>query len=212
MKEVELKLNEKGLIPAIIQDEASGKLLMMAWMNLDTLRMTKESGYTHFYSRSRNTVWKKGETSGNTQKVKKIFYDCDADTILITVDPAGPACHTGEETCFFSELGSDDSIVDANPEEKADGNILSKVYQVIQQRKREKPEGSYVAELFEKGESAILKKIGEEGTEFVIGCKNGDEKEIVHEAADLWFHTLVAMAQHDVPPEKIFEELRKRFK
>ncbi|MFQ5432874.1 MAG: bifunctional phosphoribosyl-AMP cyclohydrolase/phosphoribosyl-ATP diphosphatase HisIE [Nitrospinota bacterium] len=211
MKEVGLKLNEKGLIPAIIQDEESGKLLMMAWMNLDTLRMTKETGYTHFYSRSRNEVWKKGETSGNTQKVKKIFYDCDADTILIMVDPAGPACHTGEETCFFSELGPDDSIVDATPE-KAGENMLSKVYQVIQQRKRERPEGSYVAELFEKGESTILKKIGEESTEFVIGCKNGDEKEIVYEAADLWFHTLVAMAQHDVPPEKIFEELKKRFK
>ena len=211
MKEVGLTLNDKGLIPAIIQDEASGKLLMMAWMNLATLKMTKESGYTHFYSRSRNTVWKKGETSGNTQKVKKMFYDCDADTILITVDPAGPACHTGEESCFFSELTNDDSIVDATPE-KAGENMLSKVYQVIQQRKREMPEGSYVAELFKKGESAILKKIGEESTEFVIGCKNSDEKEIVHEAADLWFHTLVAMAQHDVPPEKVFEELKKRFK
>ncbi len=201
MKEVSLKLNEKGLIPAIIQDEASGKLLMMAWMNLDTLKMTQESGYTHFYSRSRNTVWKKGETSGNTQKVKKIFYDCDGDTILITVDPAGPACHTGEETCFFSELGSDDSIVDADTEEKAGENMLSRIYQVIQQRKREKPEGSYVADLFKKGESTILKKIGEESTEFVIGCKNGNEEEIVYEAADLWFHTLVAMAQYDVPPE-----------
>jgi len=211
VKEVGLRLNEKGLIPAIIQDEASGKLLMMAWMNLDTLRMTKETGYTHFYSRSRNEVWKKGETSGNTQKVKKIFYDCDADTILITVDPAGPACHTGKETCFFSELAPEDSIVDESPEKAAE-NMLSKVYQVIQQRKRERPEGSYVAGLFEKGESTILKKIGEESTELVIACKNGKEDEIVYEAADLWFHTLVAMAQHDVPPEKIFEELRKRFK
>lgn len=211
MKEVALRLNEKGLIPAIIQDEASGKLLMMAWMNLDTLRMTKETGYTHFYSRSRNEVWKKGETSGNTQKVKKIFYDCDADTILIMVDPAGPACHTGKETCFFSELAPEDSFVDATTE-KAGENMLSKVYQVIQQRKRERPEGSYVAGLFEKGESTILKKIGEESVELVIACKNGNEDEIVYEAADLWFHTLVAMAQHDVPPEKIFEELKKRFK
>jgi len=211
VKEVGLKLNEKGLIPAIIQDAASGKLLMMAWMNLDTLRMTRESGYTHFYSRSRNEVWKKGETSGNTQKVKKIFYDCDADTILIMVDPAGPACHTGKESCFFSEIAPDDSIVEAD-REKADENMLSKVYQVIQQRKRERPKGSYVAELFEKGESTILSKVGEESTELVIACKNRNEEEIVHEAADLWFHTLVAMAQYDVPPEKIFEELKKRFK
>lgn len=211
MKEVELKYNDKGLIPAIVQDEASGKLLMMAWMNRDTLQMTRESGYTHFYSRSRNEVWKKGETSGNTQKVKKIFYDCDNDTLLVTVEPAGPACHTGEESCFFTELDSGDALVAEKPS-GVDENILSRIYQVIQQRKRERPEGSYVAKLFDKGESAILKKIGEESTEFVIGCKNSDAQEIVSEAADLWFHTMVAMAQHDIPPEKIFAELRKRFK
>ena len=211
MKEVELKYDAKGLIPAIIQDEASGRLLMMAWMNRDTLQMTRATGFTHFYSRSRGQVWKKGETSGNTQKVRKIFYDCDNDVILVSVDPAGPACHTGEESCFYRELESGDSLA-AEESAQVDANILSRVYQVIQQRKRDKPEGSYVAELFKKGESAILKKIGEEGTEFVIGCKNGDAQEIVSEAADLWFHTMVAMAQHDIPPEKIFAELQKRFK
>jgi len=219
MKKIELKYNDKGLIPAIVQDEKSGTVLMMAYMNRETLQMTRETGYAHFYSRSRKKIWKKGESSGNTQKVKKISYDCDCDTLLITVKPAGPACHTGRGDCFFNDISDDDAIADcpppesgANAGENANENILSRIYRVIQQRKAERPEGSYVASLFNKGESAILKKIGEEGTEFVIGCKNGDRGEIIYEAADLWFHSLVAMAQYDIPPEKIFGELEKRFK
>jgi len=210
MTEINLKFDSKGLIPAVVQDSASGRLLMVAWMNAETLRLTRETGFTHFYSRSRGQVWKKGETSGNTQTVKEIFYDCDADTLLIKVVPAGPACHTGEETCFFNRLDGGDAV--STPEPDDSEAVLSRIYQIIQQRKRELPEGSYVASLFKKGESAILKKIGEESVEFVVGCKNADRKEIVYEAADLWFHSLVAMAQHDIAPEEILAELKRRFK
>jgi len=211
MSEVNLKYDAKGLIPAVVQDDATGRLLMVAWMNRETLQMTRDTGYTHFYSRSRGKIWKKGEESGNVQKVKSIHYDCDNDTLLIKVEPAGPACHTGEESCFFRELSDGDELAKTG-QPQADENILSRIYQVIQQRRREKPEGSYVAKLFEKGETQILKKIGEESAEFVIGCKNADRAEIVYEAADLWFHSLLAMAWHDIPPEEVLTELKKRFK
>lgn len=207
---MELKFNEKGLIPAIVQAVNSGKVLMMAWMNNETLELTRKTGYTHFFSRSRGKIWKKGEESGNTQRVKKIEYDCDADTLLVTVEAAGPACHTGKETCFFSEIESGDEIAKSLPGD--DEAFLSRLYQVIQQRKREMPEGSYVASLFRKGEDAYLKKIGEEAMEFVLGCKKGDPSEMIYEAADLLFHMMVALAAKDIPPEKVLGELKKRFK
>jgi phosphoribosyl-ATP pyrophosphohydrolase/phosphoribosyl-AMP cyclohydrolase len=207
MSKVELKFDGKGLIPAIIQSSSTGKVLMMAYMNPDTLRKTVETGYTHFYSRSRAAVWKKGETSGNTQKVENIFYDCDSDTLLVKVQEQGPACHTGAETCFFAELPKVDAI---SQKATVEEDILSAVYRVILQRKEEKPKGSYVASLFEKGENAILKKIGEEGVEFAMACTKKDKEGAVYEAADLWFHTLVALANLDIPPEKVLDELRKR--
>ena len=210
MKTIELKFNPRGLIPAIVQSAGDGKVLMMAWMNPETIELTRKTGYTHFYSRSRGKIWKKGEESGNTQKVGKMEYDSDADTLLITVESAGPACHTGKETCFFEEISAGDELV--KPEPLDDENLLDRLYQVIQQRKRELPEGSYVASLFKKGEAGYLKKIGEEAVEFVIGCKNRDREEIVYEAADLIFHMMVALSAQDIPPGEVLAELKKRFK
>jgi len=210
MKKVEIKFDSKGLLPAIVQESGSGKILMMAWMNEESLELTRKNGYTYFYSRSRNKIWKKGEESGNVQKVTEIKYDCDADVVLVTVESAGPACHTGEATCFFRSIEDGDQI--ENITDVADEAVLSRIYQVIQHRKREMPEGSYVTSLFEKGDAAYLKKIGEEAVEFVIGCKNGDRKEIIYEAADLWFHSMVAMAAHDISPDEVMAELKKRFK
>lgn len=208
MSETTLKFDDKGLIPAVIQSSATKKVLMMAYMNADTLRMTMETGFTHFYSRSRGTIWKKGETSGNTQRVKKVLYDCDRDTLLVEVEENGPACHTGRETCFFTELRKDESVAQQPFDDNE--NVVSRLYQVIQQRKKERPKGSYVASLFDKGENAILKKIGEEGVEFAMACAAKDRSGAVYEAADLWFHSLVALAALDIPPEEIFAELKKR--
>ncbi len=210
MKNIELKFNPRGLIPAIVQSAGTGKVLMLAWMNPETIELTRKTGQTHFYSRSRGKIWKKGEESGNTQEVKKMEYDCDADTLLITVDPAGPACHTGKETCFFDEISAGDEL--AKPASPDNENLLDRLYQIIQQRKRELPEGSYVASLFKKGDAAYLKKIGEEAVEFVIGCKNQDREETVYEAADLIFHMMVALAAQDIPPDEVLGELKKRFK
>lgn len=210
MSGIELKFDGRGLIPAIVRDDATGAVLMMAWMNAETLRLTRETGYTHFWSRSRGGIWKKGETSGNVQKVKSILFDCDLDTLLISVTPAGPACHTGAASCFFTELKKEDAVQPPSP--PADERIIERLYQIIQQRKTERPEGSYVAKLFDKGENTILKKIGEEGAEFVMACQKKDAKEAVCEAADLWFHMLVALANIGVAPDAVFEELKRRFK
>ncbi len=210
MSEIELKFNGKGLIPAIVQDSKSKKVLMMAWMTPETIEMTRKTGFTHFFSRSRGKVWKKGEESGNTQKVAKMEYDCDADTLLITVEAKGPACHTGSETCWFREIADGDELTKPAPADSEE--LLARLYQVLQQRKKDLPEGSYTASLFKKGENAYLKKIGEEAVELVMACKNNDEKEIVYEAADLLFHMMVALTAHDIPPEKILTELKNRFK
>ncbi|MBI5178682.1 MAG: bifunctional phosphoribosyl-AMP cyclohydrolase/phosphoribosyl-ATP diphosphatase HisIE [Nitrospinae bacterium] len=208
--DVELKFDSQGLIPAIVQSVADGRVLMFAFMNADALRLTRETGFAHFWSRSRGKLWKKGETSGNTLAVKRIYHDCDNDALLVFVMPAGPTCHTGNGTCFFPELKAEDGVSPAAP--GADAAIISRVYQVIQQRKSQRPEGSYVASLFNKGENAILKKMGEESTEFVMACQKKNASEAANEAADLWFHSLVALASIDVPPDAVFAELAKRFK
>jgi len=209
-KMLELKFNAKGLIPAIVQEGKTCKVLMMAWMNADSLELTRKTGLTHFYSRSRGKLWKKGEESGNIQKVKKLEYDCDGDTLLVTVEPSGPACHTGNKTCFFREIADTDEVA---PAKVGDGEeILLRLYQTILQRKRELPEGSYVASLFKKGENAFLKKIGEEAVEFVMAYKNDSKDEMVYESADLIFHMMVTLADKEVSPEEVLAELKKRFK
>jgi len=203
-----LKYDSNGLIPVIIQDWKTGDVLMLAYMNEESLNKTIETGFTHFWSRSRNKLWKKGETSGNEQIVKEISYDCDNDTLLIKAEQKGVACHTGNRSCFYSEL-----IPPSPPFDKGGmgGFVIDKIYEVILDRKRNLREGSYVSSLFKKGRDKILKKIGEEASEVVIGSKNDKKEEIIYEIADLWFHTLVLLGYHDISPEDIYKELQKRF-
>ncbi|MFH1994963.1 MAG: bifunctional phosphoribosyl-AMP cyclohydrolase/phosphoribosyl-ATP diphosphatase HisIE, partial [Nitrospinota bacterium] len=167
------------------------------------IKMTIDSGYTHFWSRSRQSFWKKGETSGNVQEVVEISYDCDKDTLLVKVRQTGVACHTGNKSCFFETL-SGEKVVPSGPE------IIAHLREVILDRKNNLVEGSYVSYLFREGKDKILKKIGEEAAESVIASKNDNRDEIICEVADLWFHSLVLLGYHDISPEDIYKELSKR--
>lgn len=197
----ELKFDEKGLIPAIVQDFTSGKVLTVAYMNKESLKMTVEKGLTVFYSRSRQKLWLKGETSGNYQHVVSIATDCDKDALLIKVNKDGPACHTGSDSCF------DNGVLIDNGNEPFSLEGLKKL---IEGRKTEKKEGSYTTYLFEKGLDKILKKVGEECTEVIIGAKGGSKEETVFEIADLTYHVLVLMTEMGIDINDIKAELAKR--
>jgi len=201
-----IKFNSHGLVPVITQSYYSGKVLMQAYANEEAIRKTVETGFATYYSRSRKQLWVKGETSGNRQKVVKIKVDCDGDSVLYLVKDYGVACHTGEESCFYRNI-------EFKKEEKPDPyEVLHALYKKIEDRKRHRPEGSYVAKLFEKGSDKIIQKVGEEAVESVIALKNRDKDEIVYEVSDLIFHLLVALVDAGVKVEDIQEELLKRYK
>ncbi len=217
MNDVNIRYNEQGLVPAIVQDEASGTVLMLAYMNDEALRKTRETGVTWFYSRSRRTLWQKGETSGHVQAVKEMYYDCDADAILVKVSQTGAACHEGTFSCFSRRLdaghGQAEKLVDPDTVYKEPlAGILYELYHVINDRKHNPKEGSYTNYLFTKGQDKILKKVGEEAAETIIASKNQDKAEILYEMADLWYHCLVLLANHDIAPSELLEELKKRRK
>ena len=197
---MELKYNSDGLIPAIVQDHYSKKVLMLAYMNAESLEITINEGKTCFWSRSRKCLWRKGETSGNTQQVVSIRTDCDKDTLLIDVIKNGPACHTGSETCFFEDV-----VAPETEEFSYEG-----LYEMLLGRKINKKEGSYTTYLFEKGIDKILKKVGEECTEVIIGAKGGDKAETVYEIADLLYHVTVLMIEMGISLEEVTAELAKR--
>lgn len=197
---IELKYNSDGLIPAIVQDHYSKKVLMLAYMNAESLDITIKEGKTCFWSRSRHELWRKGETSGNTQQVVSIRTDCDKDTLLIDVIKNGPACHTGSETCFFEDIVA--------PE--AEEFSYEGLYEMLVGRKVNKKEGSYTTYLFEKGIDKILKKVGEECTEVIIGAKGGDKAETVYEIADLLYHITVMMIEMGISLDEVTAELAKR--
>lgn len=197
---IELKYNSDGLIPAIVQDHYSKKVLMLAYMNAESLDITIKEGRTCFFSRSRQELWRKGETSGNTQQVVSIRTDCDKDTLLIDVIKNGPACHTGSESCFFEDIVA--------PE--AEEFSYEGLYEMLVGRKVNKKEGSYTTYLFEKGIDKILKKVGEECTEVIIGAKGGDKAETVYEIADLLYHITVLMIEMGISLEEVTAELAKR--
>ncbi|NLI66450.1 MAG: bifunctional phosphoribosyl-AMP cyclohydrolase/phosphoribosyl-ATP diphosphatase HisIE [Tissierellia bacterium] len=198
---MDVKFNQDGLVPAIAQDVGTGEVLMLAYMNEEALRLTKETGIAHYYSRSRQALWKKGETSGHIQEVKGIYYDCDGDAVLLKVNQIGAACHTGNYSCFFNEEKGYKDL----------SNTLKDLYKVIIDRKKNPQEGSYTQYLFDKGIDKILKKIGEEAAEVIIGAKN-DKQELIYEASDLIYHLMVLLVNEGVTPSEIMEELRGRMK
>jgi phosphoribosyl-ATP pyrophosphohydrolase/phosphoribosyl-AMP cyclohydrolase len=202
-----IRFDAAGLIPAVVQERGSGRVLMLAYMNRESLERTLKTGFTHFFSRSRRTLWKKGETSGHTQRVASVRLDCDGDALVVEVEQTGPACHTGAPTCFFRRVEGERLA----PDPDGGGAVLDRVYRVIQDRKAHPVKGSYVASLFAGGVDHILKKVAEEAGEVLLASKNGERDQIVWETADLWFHTLVALGHHDIPPAAIYDELTRRF-
>lgn len=204
----EFKLNSDGLIPCIAQDYRTGEVLMMAYMNEDSYNKTLQTGLMTYWTRSRQRLWTKGEESGHFQKVVSLTIDCDKDTILAKVDQTGPACHTGNPTCFFTPLTESTEATDAD--KKDIYKVLQDVYSVIADRKINPREGSYTNYLFDKGIDKILKKVGEECTEIVIASKNPDPKEIKYEIADFLYHAMVLMVERGVTWEEIAEELANR--
>ena len=195
-----LKFDENGLIPAIVTDAETGAVLMLAYMNAESLKISIDEGRTCFWSRSRNELWRKGETSGNVQQIVGIRADCDMDALLVTVNKSGPACHTGAETCFFENVYGDG----------AEPFSLETLYSIIEDRKANSKPGSYTTYLFEKGIDKILKKLGEESTEVIIAGKAGDRAETIYEIADLAYHVMVLMSEAGISPEDIKKELAIR--
>ncbi len=200
MKIEDLKFDDRGLIPAIVQDASTREILTLAYMNRESLERTIETQETWFWSRSRNQLWHKGETSGNTQQVVDLVADCDADAIVVLVQPAGPACHTGARSCF--DLKQDEDL----------GALLTQLYCLIESRERERPDGSYTTYLFDKGIDKILKKVGEESAETIIAAKNENTKPLVSEVADLIYHLLVLLVARGVRLDEVREELGRRRK
>lgn len=206
-----LKFDKQGLIPAIIQDWRDGSVLMLAYMNPESIKLTLEKKSVHFWSRWRNRIWEKGETTGNKLILKDIFVDCDGDTILVKAEPLGPTCHTFEKTCFFIRLQEDGSVDGIKTADGFGGGILDKLYQTIQDRKAHPSAESYTSKLLEGGVDKVLKKVVEEAGEVALAAKGGKKDEIIYETADLLFHTLVALGYHDVKPEEVYQELAGRF-
>lgn len=198
----DFKFDDKGLLVAIAVDAESNEVLMQAFMNMDALRATIESGYATYYSRSRQKLWKKGETSGNTQRIVEIKYDCDMDSVLLRVIQNGAACHTGNRSCFYRSLGENEHV--------ADGKIFYDIAETIKKRKSEPKEGSYTNYLFDKGIEKICKKVGEESTEAVIAAIKGDKEELIGEISDIAYHLLVLMEASGIEIKDVAAELMKR--
>jgi phosphoribosyl-ATP pyrophosphohydrolase/phosphoribosyl-AMP cyclohydrolase len=192
-----LVYDASGLVPVVVQDRASGDVLMVAWANAEAVERTLETRYAHFWSRRRKALWRKGETSGNGLRVVELRTDCDKDTLLLVVDPEGPACHEGTRTCFGEGATSD-------------AGVLEELSRVVASRAKDAPEGSYTARLLAKGQDAVLKKIGEEATEVVLAAKSETDERLAEESADLLYHLTVALHQRGVPLGRVLQVLRRR--
>lgn len=204
-----VKFNEQGLVPAVAIDAANGEVLMLAYMNRESLELTLESGVAHYFSRSRQKLWEKGETSGNIQEVVSISIDCDEDSLLLHVNQHGPACHTGNRSCFYRTFGNQNKPAQSAA---SSASVVRGLYSLLEQRRANPVEGSYTNYLFDKGIDKILKKVGEESAEVIIAAKNHSKQEMTYEISDLLYHTLVLMVEEGVKIEDILSELQSRQK
>jgi len=208
MKLEDVKFDEHGLIPAIVQDVRTRRLLTLAYMNAESLERTLDTRETWFWSRSRQQLWHKGEKSGNTQRLVAVTADCDHDALLIAVEPRGPACHTGAESCFHNQLQSEpEGVVGMEGVLNDLGATLTELYSLVETRKQDRPEGSYTTYLFDSGLDKILKKVGEEATEMIIAAKADDSAQLVSESADLIYHLLVLLVECGVSLDQVSREL-----
>ena len=213
----QIKFDDSGLIPAIIQDAETGKVLMLGYMNREAVEKSLQTGRVHFWSRSRSKLWMKGETSGHIQSIQEAYFDCDKDALLLKVKQTVAACHTGHFSCFHNKIDDHCGIMEEGgtvfqPDEVYQGNvtILKELYQVVMDRKNNPREGSYTNYLFEKGLDKILKKVGEESAEVIIASKNRSRGEVIYEVSDLLYHLIVLLADQGITLEEIYGELRKR--
>jgi phosphoribosyl-ATP pyrophosphohydrolase/phosphoribosyl-AMP cyclohydrolase len=202
---------QNGTVPAIAQDCNTNEVLMLAYMNEEAVKLTLETGFAHYFSRSKQRIWKKGESSGHTQKIKSIQLDCDNDTILIKVEQEGVACHTGRKTCFFTDLQTGETTSEIEVDTTATYGVIESLYQTICSRKNDDPKSSYTAKLLQGKENSMLKKIVEESGEFTFAFKDDNKEELVYEAADLVYHCLVALASKNISPDQVKQELARRF-
>ena len=206
-----LKFDQQGLIPAIAYEANSGQVLMLAYMNAESLALTLKTGYAHYFSRSRQSLWKKGETSGNVQKIKEIRVDCDGDALLLIIDQTGPACHTGAKSCFFRRM-DDQGALHPVGDSSTIAQGMNLEYSIVKERAENPVEGSYTNYLLDKGLDKILKKVGEESTEVVIAAKNRSKEEVTYETADLIYHLSVLLYEQGLTWDEIGAEIVKRRK
>jgi phosphoribosyl-AMP cyclohydrolase / phosphoribosyl-ATP pyrophosphohydrolase len=200
-----------GLIPVITQDATSNEVLMLGYMNKEALELTIKTNYAHYYSRSRQRLWKKGESSNHLQEIVNILVDCDNDTILLKVNQEGVACHTGRKSCFFTNLNTNETISDIEIDTSVAYGVIDTLYHTILEKKNDDPSKSYTAKLLQGKQNSMLKKIVEESGEFTFAIKDNDTQEIIYEAADITYHVLVALASKNISPDRVKQELARRF-
>lgn len=200
-----------GLLPVVTQDYETNEVLMLAYMNKKALKLTQSTNYAHYFSRTKQRIWKKGESSNHTQEIKDILLDCDNDTLLLKVKQNGVACHTGRKSCFFTSIKEDKEILDVEVDTSVTYGVIETLYHTIQDKKNSDPKKSYTAKLIQGKPNSMLKKIVEEAGEFTFAHKDDDTEEMVYEAADLAYHTLVALASKNISPDRVKQELARRF-
>jgi len=202
---------QDGLVPVITQDSTTNEVLMLAYMNQEAVELTLKTNFAHYFSRSKQRIWKKGESSNHTQEVESIKIDCDNDTILLKVKQEGVACHTGRKSCFFTDLATNEISSEVEVDTTAAYGVVDTLYHTIQEKRNDDPKTSYTAKLLQGKENSMLKKIVEEAGEFTFAVKDNDTEEIIYEGADLMYHCLVAMASKNISPDRIKQELARRF-